>query len=112
MVKIEINVKKTFVEITDCGWAYTTHSKAKEYGLKNYHYWKRLPGPVNGEVYELVKPVFVNNEKGHPGSGELSLILKDKNGIEYLIGIKGCKFINKNNDSYREAKRCWKYKRY
>ena len=57
------------------------------------------------KMYSEIKK-FVNKKEWHPDSGELSLILKDKSGIEYLIGIKGCRFIDKNNDSYRKAKRC------
>ncbi len=79
-------MEKRFVEVIESRNHYPTHPKAKEYGCTNYHHWKHLPGPENGQILETVKEVLVNDS-------EKAYILKDVDDIEYIISIKGVKLI-------------------
>lgn len=74
--------EKKFVTVIDEGKAYTTHYLAEAYGCTKYHYTEGLPSARKGAVLEVVKEVLVNNDT-------LSYILKDQQGIEYLIGKEG-----------------------
>ena len=74
---------KKFVKIIDCGCSYTTHPSAKNYGMTNYHCWTNKPSCEDNQVLEVVKSVIVNGNDD-------SYILKDKEGIEYLISKDGC----------------------
>jgi len=82
----EKTMEKRFVEVIDSEYRYPTHPKAKEYGCINYHHWKHLPGPENGQILEIVKEVLVNDS-------EKAYILRDGSDVEYIVGIEGVKLI-------------------
>ena len=75
-----------FVKILDSDYAYNTHPSAKYYGMLNYHFWLGRPKCNDGDILEIVKEVNVN-------SVDDSFILKDKEGIEYLLSKEGCSDI-------------------
>jgi len=73
----------SFVKIINYGNSYDMHPRAKEYGLTNYHFWLGKPHCNDGDILQVVSHVVVNRDKD-------ALILKDKEGIEYLIDREGC----------------------
>lgn len=77
-----VNMEKKLVKVVNSGKIFTNHPKAEEYGLTNYHFWKGLPECKNGDILEIVKEVMVNDSKP-------SYILRDKEGVEYLIRKEG-----------------------
>lgn len=50
-----LEAKKQLAVVVDEGYAYTTHTRAREYGMTNYHHWLNLPQLKVGDVVEIVK---------------------------------------------------------
>ena len=80
---------KEFVKVINAGKSYSQRQDAKELGCTKYHFWLNKPIAKNGDILEIVKEFISWNV-------ETCYILKDNEGIEYIIQTIGCEKINYN----------------
>ena len=79
--------KDVYVIVNSIGGSYTTHPKAEAYGMVAYHRWEGLPCVDAGDVLKVVKSVIVNDDDD-------CYILRDRQGVEYLIATRCCTKLN------------------
>jgi hypothetical protein len=84
-IKSQVNMKQ-YVEVVSSGFSYSSHTKAEEYGCTNYHARKGLGSAKNRDILEIVKDIIVNKD-------EPAYILRNEDGIEYIIGKRGVKLL-------------------
>lgn len=83
--------KNVYAVVNSTGGEYTTHGKAAQYGMANYHHWLNKRGLTQGDVLKVINTVRVNAECS---DSEDCYILEDTESIQYLIATRCCTKIN------------------
>jgi len=91
---------KQYAEVINTGESYTTHTNARQYGCTNYHHWLSKYGAKNGDILEIVKEILVNTD-------DPSYILKDNEGVEYIIGKSGVELLINYKPVMKYTKQDW-----
>lgn len=104
-MKLKIHTKRTMkiikkARVINEGASYISPSRARELGVTKYHYWLGLPMAKNGDVLEVVKTLRLSNDAVCPEG----CLLKDAEGIEYIINNRGLCFFDEEVEEEEEKK--------